>query len=160
MALANLRGTAIRRTADENSGRRRCSLTLRKMKHLESLLLSRYKLRFAADEDAEETVVSRSKRQLNKRCIRFENIMRRRPVRGRPLRQGSTHKSLRQNRADRARGARAAADEEHYSRSLSRCALGLHPRPGQSRRRGTSRQTQRTRHRWITDIWLCANSFG
>ena len=44
-------------------------------KHLESLLFSRYKLHFSADEDAGETVVSRSKRQLSKHCIRCENIL-------------------------------------------------------------------------------------
>ena len=42
-------------------------------KRLESLLFSRYKLRLSADEDARKTVVSRVKRQLSKRCIRFEN---------------------------------------------------------------------------------------
>ncbi len=45
------------------------------LKRLESLFFSRYKLRFSADEDAGETVVSRLKRQLNKHCIRFENIL-------------------------------------------------------------------------------------
>ena len=42
-------------------------------KRLESLLFSRYKLRLSADEDARKTVVNRVKRQLSKRCIRFEN---------------------------------------------------------------------------------------
>ena len=45
------------------------------LKRLESLFFSRYKLRIPADEDAGETVVSRLKRQLNKHCIRFENIL-------------------------------------------------------------------------------------
>ena len=40
-----------------------------------SLFFSRYKLRFSADEDAGRTVVRRLKRQLNKHCIRFENIL-------------------------------------------------------------------------------------
>ena len=45
------------------------------LKRSGSLFFSRYKLRFSADEDAGETVVSRLKRQLNKHCIRFENIL-------------------------------------------------------------------------------------
>ena len=40
-----------------------------------SLFFSRYKLRFSADEDAGRTVVRRLKRQLNKHCIRLENIL-------------------------------------------------------------------------------------
>ena len=44
-------------------------------KRLESLLFSRYKLRFSADEDAREAVVSCLKRQLSKHCIRFESIL-------------------------------------------------------------------------------------
>ena len=35
----------------------------------------RHKLRFSADKDAGETVMRRLKRQLSKRCIRFENIL-------------------------------------------------------------------------------------
>ena len=45
------------------------------LKRSGSLLFSRYKLRFSADEDAGRTVVRRLKRQLNKHCIRFENIL-------------------------------------------------------------------------------------
>ena len=45
------------------------------LKRSGSLLFSRSKLRFSADEDAGETVVRRLKRQLNKHCIRFENIL-------------------------------------------------------------------------------------
>ena len=52
------------------------------LKRLESLFFSRYKLRFSADEDAGETVVSRLKRQLNKHCIRFENIIKTRTRKG------------------------------------------------------------------------------
>ena len=42
---------------------------------MESLLSSRYKLRFSTDEDARGTVVSRLKRQLNKHCIRSKSIL-------------------------------------------------------------------------------------
>ena len=45
------------------------------LKRSESLFFNRYKLRIPADEDAGETVVNRLKRQLNKHCIRFENIL-------------------------------------------------------------------------------------
>ena len=39
-----------------------------------ALLCSRYKLRFSADKDAVGTVVSRLERQLNRHCIRLDNI--------------------------------------------------------------------------------------
>ena len=45
------------------------------LRRLESLFFSKYKLRIPADEGAKETVVSRLRRQLNKHCIRFENIL-------------------------------------------------------------------------------------
>ena len=45
------------------------------LKRSGALFCSRYKLRFSADEDTGETVVSRLKRQLNKHCIRFDNIL-------------------------------------------------------------------------------------
>ena len=45
------------------------------LKRSGSLPFSRSKFRFSADEDAGETVVRRLKCQLNKQCIRFENIM-------------------------------------------------------------------------------------
>ena len=44
-------------------------------KRLGALLFSRHKLRFSADEGAEGTVVRHLKRQLNKHCIRFEDIL-------------------------------------------------------------------------------------
>ena len=44
-------------------------------KRLGSLLFRRYKPRSSANADAGETVVSRSKRQLNKHCIKTENIL-------------------------------------------------------------------------------------
>ena len=44
------------------------------LKRLESLLFNRYELCISAEEDAGETV-SRSKRQLNKHLIRFENML-------------------------------------------------------------------------------------
>ena len=52
------------------------------LKRLESLFFNRYKLRVSADEDAGETVVSRLKRQLNRHCIRFENILKTRTRKG------------------------------------------------------------------------------
>ena len=58
-------------------------------------------------------------------------------------------------RVDRARRTRAEAAQDHYSRGLSWCALDLQPRPGQSRRRRTSRQTQRSRNCCVADVWLC-----
>ena len=45
------------------------------LRRLESLFFNKYKLRIPADGDAKETVVSRLRRQLNKHCIRFENIL-------------------------------------------------------------------------------------
>ena len=51
-------------------------LSSEEVKRLEALLFCRYNLRIPADEDAGETVVSRLKRQLNKHCIRFEDILR------------------------------------------------------------------------------------
>ena len=50
-------------------------LPSKELKRSGSLFFSRYKLRSSADEDAGETVVRRLKRQLNKHCIGFENIM-------------------------------------------------------------------------------------
>ena len=44
-------------------------------KRLGALFFGRHKLRFSADEGAGGTVVRRLKRQLNKHCIRFENIL-------------------------------------------------------------------------------------
>ena len=44
-------------------------------KRLGSLLFRRYKPRSSANADAGETVVSRSKRQLNRHCIKSENIL-------------------------------------------------------------------------------------
>ena len=44
-------------------------------KRLGALLFSRHKLRFSADEGAGGTVVRHLKRQLNKHCIRFEDIL-------------------------------------------------------------------------------------
>ena len=51
-------------------------------RRLESLVLSRHKQRSAADKDADDTVVSRSKHQLNKYCIRCETIMETKTRRG------------------------------------------------------------------------------
>ena len=62
------------------------------------------------------------------------------------LRQRSTHKAY-DKTALIEREEPEWQQTKTHSRSLSCCALGLHPRPGQNRRRGTSRQTQRTRHR-------------
>ena len=47
-----------------------------RVKSLEALLLCRYNLRIPAGEDAGETAVNRSKRQLNKHCIKLEGILR------------------------------------------------------------------------------------
>ena len=49
-------------------------LPLEELRRLESLLFNRYELCISAEEDAGEAV-SRSKRQLNKHLIRFENIL-------------------------------------------------------------------------------------
>ena len=49
-------------------------LPAEELKRSRALLFSRYKLRFSADEDAVETVVSRLERQLNRHCIRLDNI--------------------------------------------------------------------------------------
>ena len=45
------------------------------LKRLETLFFGRYKLRIPVDEDADESVVSRLKHQLNKHCIKFEDIL-------------------------------------------------------------------------------------
>ena len=63
-------------------------------KHLESLLFSRYKLHFSADEDAGETVVSRSKRQLSKHCIRCEDILKTKTRRGETDEERDKHTKL------------------------------------------------------------------
>ena len=42
---------------------------------METLFFDRYKLRIPVDEDADESVVSRLKRQLNRHCIDFEDIL-------------------------------------------------------------------------------------
>ena len=47
-----------------------------RVKSLEALLFCRYNLRIPAGEDAGETAVNRSKRQLNKHCIKLEGILR------------------------------------------------------------------------------------
>ena len=52
------------------------------LKRSGALFFSRYKLRFSADEDTGETVVSRLKRQLNKHCIRFDNILKTKAMNG------------------------------------------------------------------------------
>ena len=57
-------------------------LPLKELKRLASLLFNRYELRISAEEDAGETVVSRLKRQLNKHCIRFENILKTKTKKG------------------------------------------------------------------------------
>ena len=49
-------------------------LPLEDLKRLESLLFNSYELCISAEGDAGETV-SRSKRQLNKHRIKFENIL-------------------------------------------------------------------------------------
>ena len=51
-------------------------------KRLGSLLFRRYKPRSSANADAGETVVSRSKRQLNRHCIKCENILKTKTRRG------------------------------------------------------------------------------
>ncbi len=57
-------------------------LPSRKSKRLGSLLYSRYRLRSSANADAGKTVVSRSKRQLNRHCIKCENILKTKTRRG------------------------------------------------------------------------------
>ena len=57
-------------------------LPLEDLKRLESPLFNRYQLCISAEEDAGETVVSRLKRQLNKHCIRFENILKTKTKKG------------------------------------------------------------------------------
>ena len=59
-----------------------CSSTIKKSERLGSLLYSRYRLRSSADSDAGKTVVSRSKRQLNRHCINCENILKTKTRRG------------------------------------------------------------------------------
>ena len=51
-------------------------------KRLGSLLFRRHKPRSSANADAGETVVSRSKRQLNRHCIKCENILKTKTRRG------------------------------------------------------------------------------
>ena len=45
------------------------------LRRLESLLFSKYRLRFSENEDAGGTMVSRLKRQFNRHCIRTESIL-------------------------------------------------------------------------------------
>ena len=42
---------------------------------MDALFFDRYKLRIPVDEDADESVASRLKRQLNRHCIDFEDIL-------------------------------------------------------------------------------------
>ena len=72
---------------------------------LESLLFSRCKLRSSANEDADDTVVSRSKHQLNKYCIRCETIMETKTRRG---------------ETDEARGKRIKLGDENELVSIER----------------------------------------
>ena len=57
-------------------------LAIGELKRLESLLFNSYKLCISAEEDAGETVLSRLKRQLNKHCSRFENILKNKTRKG------------------------------------------------------------------------------
>ena len=57
-------------------------LASEELKRLEILFFNRYKMRVPADEDANESVVSRLKRQLNKHCISFEDILKTKTKRG------------------------------------------------------------------------------
>ena len=74
-------------------------------RRLESLVFSRYKLRSAANENADDTVVSRSKHQLNKYCIRCETIMETKTRRG---------------ETDEARGKRIKLGDENELVSIER----------------------------------------
>ena len=85
------------------------------LKRSGALLCSRYKLRFSADKDAVETVVSRLERQLNRHCIRLDNIPETKTRREELLKPGSSAQSLALNRADRARRARAEVEQDHTS---------------------------------------------
>ena len=64
------------------------------LKRSRSLFFSRYKPRFSANEDAGETVVKRLRRQLNKHCIVFENIMETRTRKGEAAETESDAQSL------------------------------------------------------------------
>ena len=64
------------------------------LKRSGALLCSRYKLRFSADKDAVETVVSRLERQLNRHCIRLDNIPETKTRREELLKPGSSAQSL------------------------------------------------------------------
>ena len=70
------------------------SLPSEELKRSGALLFSRYKLRFSADEDAVETVVSRLEHQLNKHCIRLDNIPETKTRREELLKPGSSAQSL------------------------------------------------------------------
>ena len=61
---------------------------------MKSLLFSRHKLHFPADEDAGRTVVSRSKRQPSKHCIRCENIPKTKTRRGETVEERGKHTKL------------------------------------------------------------------
>ena len=64
------------------------------LKRSRSLFFSRYKPRFSANEDAGETMVKRLRRQLNKHCIVFENIMETRTRKGEAAEAESDAQSL------------------------------------------------------------------
>ena len=61
------------------------------LKRFETLLFDRYKPRIPVDEDADESVVSRLKRQLNKHCIMFEDILKTRTKKEDPRNQTRAH---------------------------------------------------------------------
>ena len=58
---------------------------------METLFCDRYKLRTPVNEDADESVVSRLKRQLNKHCIMFEDILKTRTKKEDPRNQNRAH---------------------------------------------------------------------
>ena len=93
---------AIRKAAEVSWERKRkitaededVPLPSEELRRVESLPSSKYKLRFSTDEDARETVVSRLKRQLDKHCIRFENILKTKIREEEPMEQGASAQSL------------------------------------------------------------------
>ena len=77
-----------------NSGRRECSLILSGAEALKISLFQQVQTALLSNEDAGETVVKRLRRQLNKHCIVFENIMETRTRKGEAAETESDAQSL------------------------------------------------------------------
>ena len=109
--LATRRGNKVSWDLKRRGAVEEVPLQSAELKRSGALLCSRYELRFSADKDAVGTVVSRLERQLNRHCIRLDNIPETKTRREELLKPGSSAQSLVINRADRARRAGTEVDK-------------------------------------------------